>query len=692
MTENLAADILSKITTYMKYAKYMPELKRRENWEELVTRNKMMHIRKFPELRKEIESAYKFVYEKKVLPSMRSMQFAGRPIEVNNTRIYNCSYGPADDWRAFSEFMFLLLSGTGVGFSVQRHHVEKLPPVKGVNKKTNRRYLVGDSIEGWSDAVKVLMKSYFEGRAEVKFDFSDIREKGAPLLTSGGKAPGPEPLKQCLNQIKLTMDQIEPGAQLTPIQVHDIVCHIADAVLAGGIRRAALISIFSADDDEMIAAKGNFKVIDWKQAYGEGPLNEVGEPTVVEQIHETQDGKKFYDIDVEVEQPGYANFKGTMTWVSEDLLTQIKEEGTIPWYMVQPQRGRANNSASLLRHRITKDFFMELWKKVEDSGSGEPGIYLSNNADWGTNPCAEIALRPNQMCNLTEINASDMETQEEFNARAKAASFIGTLQATYTDFHYLRMVWKKTVEKDALIGVGMTGIGSGKVLNLDMEEAGRIVNEENVRAAKLFGINRAARTTTVKPSGTSSIVLGTSSGVHAWHSEYYIRRVRVGKNEAIYRYLAENHPSLVEDDHFRPHDTAVIGVPQKAPEGAILRHESAIEMLERVKKINMEWVRAAHVTGDNTHNVSATVSIKPEEWKEVGEWMWENRDTYNGLSVLPYDGGTYIQAPFEDTDKETYEKLMKTLTSIDLDQVIEEEDNTDLQGELACAGGACEVT
>jgi ribonucleoside-triphosphate reductase len=617
---DISQKILSNITVYMKYAKFVPELNRRESWEELVTRNKEMHQKKYPQIKEEIENVYKMVYDKKILPSMRSLQFGGKPIEISPNRVYNCAYLPIDHTDAFSETMFLLLGGTGVGFSVQRHHVDKLPEIKKPNPTRTRRYLIGDSIEGWADAIKVLIESYMGTKSSTPvFDFSDIRHKGALLVTSGGKAPGPQPLKDCIHNITKVLNNKKDGEKLTPIETHDIICHIADAVLAGGIRRAALISLFSADDEEMISCKsGN-------------------------------------------------------------------------WWESNPQRGRANNSAVLLRHKITKEFFMGLWKRIELSGAGEPGIYLSNDKDWGTNPCCEIALRPNQFCNLCEVNASDIESQEDFEKRVKGAAFIGTLQAGYTDFHYLRDVWKRTTEKDALIGVGMTGIGSGVVLGYDMKAASQAVKEENERVAGLIGINKSARSTTVKPSGTSSLVLGTSSGIHAWHNDYYIRRIRVGKNESIYNYLAINHPELVEDEFFRPHDTAVIGIPQKAPEGAIIRHESVFQMLERVKKVAQEWIKPGHRTGQNTHNVSATVSIKEDEWELVGEWMWNNRKFYNGLSVLPYNGGTYTQAPFEDCTKEDFDRLLNTLKDVDLTKVIELQDNTDLRGEAACAGGACEI-
>ena len=334
---------------------------------------------------------------------------------------------------------------------------------------------------------------------------------------------------------------------------------------------------------------------------------------------------------------------------------------------------------------------MKIWERVKESGSGEPGFYFSNDKDWGTNPCCEIALRPYQFCNLTEINVSDIQSQEDYEDRARAAAFIGTLQAGYTDFHYLRDVWRRTTEKDALVGVSMTGIASGRVLDMDMKAAASAIKKENKRAASLIGIKAAARTTCVKPAGTTSLTLGTSSGIHAWHNDYYIRRMRVGKNEAIYTHLAIHHPELVEDEYFRPHDTAIIKVPQRAPEGAITRSESALQLLKRTKKVADEWVKAGHTRGQNTHNVSATVSIKDTEWIDVGEWMWDNRGHYNGLSVLPHSDHTYRQAPFEDCSPEKFQVLLEALTEVDLTQVVEFEDDTNLSGELACSGGSCEI-
>lgn len=618
---DISQKILSDVVVFNKYAKYIPELARRETWEEVSIRNMEMHIRKFPQLEAEIRDVFmNYVVPKKVLPSMRSMQFGGRPIEINNTRMFNCCCLPVDSPISFAETMFLLLGGSGVGYSVQKHHVNKLPTVVGP-KTTKRRFLIGDSIEGWADAIKVLVRAYFEGRAMPDFDYRDIRPKGARLITAGGKAPGPEPLRMCIENVRHVLNGAI-GRKLTPLECHDIQCHIADAVLSGGIRRAAMIAFFSHDDIDMITCKSG------------------------------------------------------------------------AWWELNPQRGRANNSVVLLRGSVMEEEFKAIWKLVELSNAGEPGVYWTNDLDILSNPCVEATLRMYSFCNLTTINGDDVYTQAELNARARAATFIGTLQAAYTNFHYLRDIWKQVTEDDALIGVSITGIGSGAILPLDLTEAALLVREENERVAAIIGINPAARTSLNKPEGTASIVVGSASGIHAWHNDYYIRRMRVGKNEALYRYMIEKFPLLVEDCMFKPHLEAVMSFPQKAPEGSILRTESFMDLLERVKRFNQEWIAPGHNRGVQKHNVSCTISLKADEWETCGQWMWDNRDAYNGISVLPYDGGTYVQAPFEDCSKGVYEALMAYIEdqgSFDLTQVNEEDDNTAHTAELACAGGNCEV-
>jgi ribonucleoside-diphosphate reductase alpha chain len=443
------------------------------------------------------------------------------------------------------------------------------------------------------------------------------------------------------------MERKEDGQKLSPLEAHDIMCHIANSVLAGGIRRSAMISLFSHDDEEMITCK-----------YGD-------------------------------------------------------------WWETNEQRGRSNNSAVLKRGEVSEEEFQALWKRIEASGSGEPGIYWSNDLDWGTNPCCEIGLRPFQFCNLCEVNVSDVVDQEDLNNRVSVAAFFGTLQAGFFDFHYLRPIWQKTTQKDALLGIGMTGIGSGEILKYDLEIAANTAKVVNSMISDKIGTNEAARITCIKPSGTTSLVLGTASGIHAWHAPYYLRTMRFNKSEDMAMYLEINHPELCEDDVLRPTDTLCVRIPVKAPEDSILRTETAIDTLERVKRFSTEWVKSGHINGANTHNVSATISINSnrkytefspmgsfppddsvykvsedgtlDEWEVVGQWMWDNREVYNGLSVLPYFGGSYKQAPFEDITEEDYNARINSLKSIDLTKVMELDDTVDFGAIQACGGGACEI-
>ena len=658
--------ILSDLTHYMKYARFLPEENRRETYEETVTRNKEMHVKKFPFLKKEIDRAYEDVYNKNILPSMRSMQFAGEAIEVNPARMFNCSYLPIKDFHCFSETMFLLLAGCGVGYSVQKHHVEQLPTIN--KPKTSRRYLIQDSIEGWAESIRVLMKSYLSKRSLPLFDFRGIREKGARLVTSGGKAPGAEPLRVCLNKIQTILESKEEGSKLRPIECHDILCFIADAVLSGGIRRSALISLFSKDDNEMANCK---------TAYD----SEIEEILAV-----TPD--KSYNVRVAI----YSEKEKIDTkevFLNEDDYKKLVDTNKIEWYYLYPERARSNNSVVLEREGIEKDTFNSKWDILQNSGSGEPGFYLTNDLEMGTNPCCEIGLNSFQFCNLTSINVSNIETQEDLDRRSKSASLIGTLQASYTDFHYLRPEWRKITEKESLLGVSLTGLASINIYDFDFSQSAKCAVSENERVSKLIGINSAKRVTCIKPEGTGSLVLGTSSGVHAWHHFYYKRRMRVNKTESIYGYLLENLPSLIEDEVFG--SGAVITLPVKAPENAITRREESIDFLERVKYLYENWVLQGHKEGNNTHNVSATVSIREHEWNKVANWMWSNKDGFNGLSFLPYDNGTYVQAPFEDCTNVDYQALLGEVKNINLMEIIEEKDETNLQGAIACAGGSCEI-
>jgi ribonucleoside-diphosphate reductase alpha chain len=629
MLENIQYEqkIMSDLIVNTKYSRYDPALDRREVWEEIIDRNKQMHLRRFANNKKvvaKINDVYaNYVLPMKVVPSMRSLQFGGAAIERSPNRIYNCAFMPIENIRAFSEAMFLLLGGTGVGYSVQRHHVAKLPQVIKPNPDRTYRHLIGDSQEGWAEAIHVLFQCYTGMRTTTpRFDYSDIRPKGTPLKTSGGKAPGPTPLRNCLTIIEGMLIDMHNFHQLKPIEVHDMMCHIADAVLSGGIRRSAMISLFSADDREMLTAKSG------------------------------------------------------QYWRST------------PW------RGRANNSIVLMRNRVTKKYFNELFEIIKSNGGMEPGMYFTNDKDWGTNPCAEIGLRPYQFCNLSECNVSDVDSQEELNARVEAATFLGTLQAHYTDFHYIRTIWKETTERDALLGVSMTGIASGAIEELDLKEAVDVAKITNNEWADELGINRAARVSCVKPAGTSSLVLGTSSGIHAWHSDYFIRTIRYNKEEPIVSFLQANVPELVQEDKSNANQVVVL-IPQKAPDGAITREESAIDFLERVKRVSEDWVAGGHNDGMNSHNVSATINVREAEWDLVRDWMWINRECYNGLSMIGYiydlEDGIEQQMPLTACDKETYQHYLNYLDMVDFKLLREYEDNTNLQGELACAGGVCEI-
>jgi len=616
---NPSNKLLSDIVAFRTYAKFLPHLGRRESLQESINRNMTMHLDRFPKLSKDIVKAYTRVHDLKAMPSMRALQFSGEAILKNHVRQYNCSFTPVNDVRVFGEILFLLLSGVGVGFSVQTRHVNQLPKVQ--QPREEGFFVVQDSIMGWAQAIDLLMDAYLLGRVRPQFDFGNIRPKGSYLVTTGAKAPGPEPLKKMLELVEAKL-KAGIGRRLTSLELHDIICIISDAVLAGGIRRAALISLFDRDDKSMLTCKSG------------------------------------------------------------------------QWWDQAPWRARANNSAVLPRKQVTKEEFDEIFKLSKESGSGEPGFFWTNDEDWGTNPCAEIALNPHQFCNLTTINQTGITSEKDFMNRVYAATLIGTLQASYTDFSYLRPVWKENTEREALLGVSFTGIADSNsaVTKAMLKQGAELVLEVNEKYAKKLGINPAARTTTIKPEGTSSCVLGSSSGIHARHAPYYIRRIRMNKDDNLAVYLRSVIPELVEDDIFSS-SGVVVSIPQESPEGAIVREmETADKLLERTLMYRKNWIEPGYRSGANQHNVSVTISVKDHEWDDLREAMWKHKDQYSGISLLPYDGGTYKQAPFEDCTKEKYEEMSKLVKEIDLKQVKEEKDNTNRIEQLACAGGQCEIT
>ena len=616
---NQSNKLLSDIVSFRTYAKHLQNFGRREVFEETLNRNMQMHLDKFPKLSRDIVKSFQRVHEYKTMPSMRALQFGGEAILKNNIRSYNCSFLHIDDPRSFGEVLFLLLSGTGVGFSCQKRHVNKLPIIQ--RPREEGVFVVHDSITGWAQALDLLIDAYFYGRMRPVYDFSNVRPKGSYLVTTGAKAPGPAPLKYMLEQVDARLKLAE-GRRLKPIEVHDMICIIADCVLSGGIRRAALISLFDRTDEEMLKSK----------------------------------------------------------------------HGT--WWEKHPHRARSNNSAVLPRGAIKKEEFRHIFDMCIKSNSGEPGIFWTNDENLGTNPCAEISLNSNQFCNLTTINQTAVKDKKDWLNRVYAATMLGTLQAAYTDFPYLRPIWKQTTEHEALLGVSCTGIAdtSGLITPEWLQEGAKLATEVNDKYARKLGINPAARITTIKPEGTASCVLGSSSGIHARHSEYYLRRVRMNKDDALTVYLKSIIPELVEDDVFSANG-AVVTIPQESPSGAIVRDsENVKSMFERTIMYQDNWIKPGHKQGLNSHNVSVTISYKDEEVEELFDLMWKFRESYTGISLLPFDGGTYQQAPFESCTKETFDKYNAMVKDIDLTKVREADDNTNRIDNLACAGGLCEIT
>jgi ribonucleoside-diphosphate reductase alpha chain len=578
----------------------------------------LMHLEKFPTLSRDIIKAYKQVHDLKVMPSMRSLQFGGEAITKNNVRLFNCSFAHIKYVRVFAEALYLLLSGTGFGFSVQNRHISQLPSIK--TPKEEGTYVVHDSIEGWAEAVNRLMEAYFYGSIRPLFDFSLVRQKGSYLVTTGAKAPGPEPLRQMLIRVEAILKAAN-GRKLTDLEVHDVICLIADCVLAGGIRRAALISLFDRTSNAMLTSKhGN-------------------------------------------------------------------------WWEKHPHRARANNSAVLIRGEVSMEEFFHVYDQCIASNAGEPGFFWTNNPEWGTNPCAEIALQSNQFCNLTTTNLTGIKNEKDLGNRVYAAALLGTLQASYTEFPYLSERWKQVTEEEALIGCSFTGIADAVSLSsVNLQSMANHVRKVNETYARKLGINIAARTTAIKPEGTASCVLGSSSGIHARHDQYYLRRVRMNRDDELAKYLTRMCPELVEADLFSQ-TGVVVTIPQESPQGAVLRgNESAVALFERVKHYYENWVVPGHRSGDNTHNVSCTINYRPEEVEELREKLWTDRDSYAAVALLPASDTIYQQAPFEGCTEETFKKYDTMVKDIDLSKVMEMEDNTNRAEQLACSGGVCEIT
>lgn len=679
---------LSDFIAVAKYARYRPDLGRREIFPETVDRVEEMHLKKFGTcaerphrertaggdgvsekvnayfggntLADTIRSAFEAVRQKRVLPSMRSLQFGGPAIEAKNARLYNCCFSPVDRPAFFREFFYLLLAGCGCGFSVQTPHVSRLPSFPNRPRELDlsvKHHTVGDSIEGWSDALDELFRSFLNGY-KVEFNYSQIRPRGTPLKTSGGVAPGHIPLKNALNETEVLLNHAA-GRRLKPIEAYDICMYVARAVIAGGTRRSATICLFSPDDEEMMSAK------------------------------------------------------------------------TGDWFSENPQRTGSNNSAVIDRNNGSLSQFQRLFHCQKEFG--EPGFYFTDDPEYGCNPCCEIGLHPVargpfseeevrrlrelgyegdvshdarlsgwQMCNLSTVNAAQVRSAEDFYRACHLAACIGTLQASYTNIPYLGPVTRFLNERESLLGVSICGIMDNPEIFLDpliLEYGAAICKETNAAVAHAIGIRTAARTTCVKPEGTTSLLLDTGSGIHPHHAKRYFRRVQVNRTDPVYRHFREKNPHMTERSVYHPDSDDVITFPEEAPENALLRRDlAAMKFLEHVKMVQRHWVQAGRAYETYSpglhHNVSNTCTVKPDEWDDVEKFIWENRAFFTGISLLPFSGDkTYAQAPREEvaTEEDIAKWNRLKYHPVNYADLREQTDVTDLRGTPACAGGACEV-
>lgn len=603
--------LLSDIAFFRTYSAILED-GTKETWDDVCDRYENMLFEKYPEIATTIYGAMAHVRVKKVLPSMRALQFAGTPILRENARLYNCSFLNITCFKDFADSMYLSACGTGVGYSVQRRHISQLPVIQG--KVDNAQvFYVPDTREGWADSMLHLLNN-----ANVVFDYSRIRPEGTRLST-GGTASGHGHLKLCHDKTRVVL-QAACGRQLRPIEVHKIMTYIADAIVAGGVRRSAMICLFDRDEQEMLNAKS-------------------GE-----------------------------------------------------WWNENPSFARANNSAVLPRGETTREEFDAIMDACYRSQAGEPGVFWTNSLDWGTNPCAEIALRSRQFCNLTEINIAAAEDKYALRSMVWAATVLGTLQAGFTNFNYIHPDWSKNAREDALLGVGMTGqaerpeLMTAEIL-ADLADYSKHVNKH---IASLIGINPAKRIGTVKPSGTTSTVLGTTSGIHAAHAPYYFRRIRIAKIDPVAQYLQSVLPlDCIEQSDWETHNL-IFKMPIKTT--GITRHdETALELAERSKLVRNTWITASHRDGENYHNVSLTINYKQHEEQELKDWMWENREYYGGISLLPFSDATYMYAPFEECTEEQYNALEAILPDVDLSTVQYAEKDDGRESSASCEGGLCEL-
>jgi ribonucleoside-diphosphate reductase alpha chain len=618
--------VYQQVIASSRYARFIPEAHRRETWEETVNRLVTYLETKVPSLKEELKEIHKAVLNLEVMPSMRLLMTAGEACERDNISAYNCSYLAVNNKRAFSEALYILMNGTGVGFSCERQEITHLPVIPNDIKECEDVIVVGDSKLGWAKAFKKLLSSLWEGDIPT-IDYSQVRPAGARLKTFGGRASGPAPLKRLFDFVVETFHEAK-GRKLTSIEVHDIMCMIGEIVVVGGVRRSALISLSNLTDKRMRDAK-------------------IG-----------------------------------------------------AWWADYAHRGLANNSVAYTE-KPDVETFMEEWLSLVKSKSGERGIFnrvaaqkqaakwgrRNNSLNYGTNPCSEIILRDKQFCNLSEVVIRADDTEKTLQNKVRIATILGTIQSTLSNFKFLSHEWQTNTEEERLLGVSLTGIMDAKITsNPDPKMLERLRDEArktNKTYAEILGIPTSASITCVKPSGTVSQLVDAASGIHARHNDYYIRRIRMDKKDPIYNFLKDKGV-YVEDEVHRPDSTAVFSFPMKAPKQAILRNDwSALTQLENWLIYQRHWCE---------HKPSVTISVKDEEWVDVGAWVWKHFDEISGVSFLPHSDHTYQQAPYEDCTKEVYNSLLKnTPKYIDWTSFIEEDDNTIGQQTLACTGGTCEI-
>ena len=643
---------MANFTFTTKYAKYEEKKQRRETWDETVSRIEKMHLKKFAFLsqkdKDDIIKAFDFVRIRKVTPSMRSMQFGGKAVEAHNGRLFNCGVRHIDSIRSFAESFYTLLCGTGVGFGITNHFLNRLPRLVTAEDKTGTviTYVVQDTIEGWGDSIEALMNCYFQNTAysgrKIVFDYSRIRAKGAKLKTGGGKAPGYKGLKNAHKKVKAILDAIiEDNGQtrLKTINAYDILMHCADAVLSGGIRRSACSVIFEATDEDMMNAK------------------------------------------------------------------------TGDWFKENPQRARSNNSAIIIRGKTSFKEFVNLIEKTKQFGEPgflyvvDEKQLLNPCFEISFIPITADGRCGFQFCNLTSINGSLVTSLQEFKDASWAASLIGTLQAAYTSFPYLGHTSEELSKEEALLGVSITGMMDNPDVLFNpknQREASKVAVETNKEWAKKIGINQAARVTCIKPEGTNSIVLSAASGIHPHHARKYFRRIQVNHDDNVYKFFKIYNPHACEPSVWSANKTDdVITFPIQVPEKAMIKSDiSAIEHLKLIKLTQENWVSTGTTEANKkplNHSVSCTVMVKDEEWEEVTKFLFDNQADFTAVSLLPSSGDKiYKQAPMEAVltpeDEAKFDALLKDWNRVDYKKLEENDDATMHAEEAACAGGACELT